>query len=105
MAPRARVGSDMHSFNRSSLGSGVVANWSVALRRLISTITRCRVRSGLSGDGRIASGLGIDDGLSPEERTTQDAMTRAMLKRTLADAQWHALAMATLTLCDTRSTC
>lgn len=34
----------------------------------------------------------IDDGLSPEERTTQDAMTRAMLKRTLADAQWHALA-------------
>lgn len=34
----------------------------------------------------------INDGLSPEERTTQDAMTRSMLKRMLPGAQWHALA-------------
>lgn len=30
-------------------------------------------------------------GLSPEERLTQDAMTRGMLRRELADLQWHAL--------------
>lgn len=34
----------------------------------------------------------LDDGLSPEERTTQDAMTRSMLKRELVADQWHALA-------------
>ncbi|TRO38571.1 hypothetical protein EQ832_12000 [Pseudomonas sp. ALS1131] len=33
----------------------------------------------------------VTDGLSPEERTTQDAMTRSMLKRSLPPAQWHAL--------------
>src|SRR5690554_1946412 len=30
-------------------------------------------------------------GLSPEERLTQDAMTRGMLHRELTDLQWHAL--------------
>lgn len=33
----------------------------------------------------------IPDGLSPEERTTQDAMTRALLKRSLPEVQWQAL--------------
>ena len=33
----------------------------------------------------------IGDGLSPEERTTQDAMTRSMLKRMLPEVQWQAL--------------
>lgn len=36
-------------------------------------------------------GSRLDDGLSPAERTTQDAMTRSMLKRELAAIQWHAL--------------
>ncbi|MBD1586708.1 hypothetical protein [Pseudomonas typographi] len=33
----------------------------------------------------------VDDGMSPEERTTQDAMTRAMLKRLLPEVQWQVL--------------
>lgn len=31
------------------------------------------------------------DDLSPEERLTQDSMTRSMLKRSLSDLQWQAL--------------
>lgn len=40
-------------------------------------------------EGVIADSLG--DGLSPEERTSQDAMTRSMLKRKLPEVQWLAL--------------
>ncbi|MFJ3121058.1 hypothetical protein ACIPI6_31530 [Pseudomonas protegens] len=42
-------------------------------------------------DDELLSGR-LDDGLTLEERTTQDAMTRALLKRVLAEEQWHALA-------------
>lgn len=37
-------------------------------------------------------GGGISDDLSPEERLTQDSMTRATLKRALPEIQWQALA-------------
>lgn len=33
----------------------------------------------------------VEDGLSPEERLTQDSMTRALLKRSLPEIQWQAL--------------
>ena len=36
-------------------------------------------------------GGAVSDGLSPEERLTQDSMTRATLKRALPEVQWQAL--------------
>ena len=36
-------------------------------------------------------GQSVGDDLSPEERLTQDSMTRATLKRSLTDVQWQAL--------------
>lgn len=37
------------------------------------------------------SGGSLRDDLSPEERLTQDSMTRATLKRALPEIQWQAL--------------
>lgn len=42
-------------------------------------------------DAGLPKVLGASSGLSAEERLTQDAMTRALLRRDLPKVQWHAL--------------